>query len=120
MLHSDLYAFLLHSKSIAIVQMPILLPSWHFTSVPLFFAYYNFTKKKKNACHAGKSRICCETKLSAYIFTGEKLSSNVSFHSVLIMGLRWNEGFWLWLEIVSSKLKFAFEISLGKVMTLST
>ena len=47
-----------------------------------------------------------------HFFIGEKLSSNVSFHSALIMGLRWNKGFWFWLEIVSSKLKFAFESSL--------
>ena len=101
--------------------MPILLPRWHFTSVILFSAYYNSTKKKKKkkkACHARNSRIHSEAKLVAYIF-GEKLSSNISFHSVLIMGLRWSEGFCLWLEIVSNKLKFAFETSLGKVKTFN-
>lgn len=75
-------------------------------------------KKKKKACHARNSRIHSEAKLVAYIF-GEKLSSNISFHSVLIMGLRWSEGFCLWLEIVSNKLKFAFETSLGKVKTFN-
>lgn len=42
----------------------------------------------KNAFYAGNIKLYSEAKLGAYIFIGGKLSSNVSFHSVLISGLR--------------------------------